>query len=398
MHALLQLGESTPSGRQLDALGASAPSIGVPLPRRSCGRISPECAAFERERWQPYVTALEQAPVKHTCWRMTVPATLGLADTLSMLLPTTAEAVLTQSAVELRLQLANEADAAGANKTALGVLGLLHRSGAAGFSAPQCAGDRVSDKTNVFGRATQGVWKAHAPIEKNGHRIQMPHRHRLHDPEHRHPMRREAAPLGCLLRLFLCPVDAVQRSAADVRARLSMSRGGREASWLAVHARLGSGSHEMEPSLMRGIKRGWEAASLSPGEAAHASNSSESLASRMGVFERFLEAALPAICDDTVRARYCGARDAGHNTAAAGNSGMEQRRRCPSICSRSEQRVPLGIRRAFAAVDEVASAGERVFFSTDSAELQVCLAPPRGPSGADARRPDLLGHRRRPAS
>ena len=32
--------------------------------------------------------------------------------------------------------------------------------------------------------------------------------------------------------------------------------------------------------------------------------------------------------------------------------------------------MPLGIRRAFAAVDEVASAGERVFFSTDSAELQ----------------------------
>ena len=124
MLALLQLGESTPSGRQLDALGASAPSINVPLPRRSCGRISPECAAFERERWQPYVTALEQAPVKHTCWRMTVPATLGLADTLSMLLPTTAEAVLTQSAVELRLQLANEADAAGANKTALGVAAL----------------------------------------------------------------------------------------------------------------------------------------------------------------------------------------------------------------------------------------------------------------------------------
>ena len=319
----------------------------VLLPAAGCGSaaarsLSSTCARFVRHAWEPYIGRQHDA-----CWRFSLPPN-GVGDLLKHIVPLTAEAMLMNRSLEIRIQ------DGGARKqnTVLGALGLFERPALARCQQAK----RVEEWDSAHARQIAGMWSRSYPFANGGHRLASKETNRTHET------------LNCLLRLYLCPKSVVLQQQAALKARLRSSRQnlGLETTWVALHARLAAGAYNgAEDKLLAGVQEAWDArpTTLSSDDSNTKQPTAETgLAPRAALFESFLSSTLRRICPSIAR----------HSMSVIPKHGTRLRSNCPEMCSRSEQNASLGIVAAFAAVDRAlnASSKTRFFFSTDSLPLQ----------------------------
>ena len=320
---------------------------GVLLPAAGCGSaaarsVSSSCAKFVRHAWEPYIGRQHDA-----CWRFSLPPN-GVGDLLKAIVPLTAEAMLMNRSLEIRIRNGG----AGNNNTVLGALGLFERPAL----APCQQAKRVEEWDSAHARTISGMWSRNFPFTNGGHRLASNKTHRTHET------------LNCMLRLYLCPKPAVLQQQAALKAQLRSSRQkhlGLDTTWVALHARLAAGSFgTQEGTLLAGVQEAWEAGPTANRLSVDDSNTHPTaktgLAPRAALFESFLSSVLPHICNPlpTINAVFK------HSTQLISL--------CPEMCSRSRQNASLGVMAAFAAVDRAlnASGETRFFFSTDALPLQ----------------------------
>ena len=195
------------------------------LPAAGCGSaaarsVSSTCAKFVRHAWEPYIGRQHDA-----CWRFSLPPN-GVGDLLGTIVPLTAEAMLMNRALEIRIR----DGGAGKNNTVLDALGLFERPALARCQQAK----RVEKWDSVQARTISAMWSRNDPFKSGGHRLASNQTHRTHET------------LDCMLRLYLCPKPAVLQQQDTLKARLRSSRQthlGLDTTWVALHARLASGTY-----------------------------------------------------------------------------------------------------------------------------------------------------------
>ena len=294
------------------------------LPAAGCGSaaarsVSSTCAKFVRHAWEPYIGRQHDA-----CWRFSLPLEIRIRD-----------------------------GGAGKNNTVLDALGLFERPALARCQQAK----RVGKWDSVQARTISAMWSRNDPFKSGGHRLASNQTHRTHET------------LDCMLRLYLCPKPAVLQQQDTLKARLRSSRQthlGLDTTWVALHARLASGTYlGREDKLLASVQEAWAAGPttnrLSVDDSSTQPTAKTGLAPRAALFESFLSSALPHICNQLPTINK-----------VPNTNGTQLRSLCPEMCSRSQQNASLGVMAAFAAVDRAlnASGETRFFFSTDALPLQ----------------------------
>ena len=109
--SMLACGRDTRSARQIMPTDIGTPRLLAPLLHRPCA-VPPMCTQFMVQAWRPYQQRIASASIsddKRRCWRTELPpASFGIGDTLGLVVPLAAEALLNDAALDVMVSVTGE--------------------------------------------------------------------------------------------------------------------------------------------------------------------------------------------------------------------------------------------------------------------------------------------------
>ena len=234
---MLACGRDTRSARQIMPTDIGTPRLLAPLLHRPCA-VPPMCTQFMVQAWRPYQQRIASASIsddKRRCWRTELPpASFGIGDTLGLVVPLAAEALLNDAALDVMVSVTGEVAS-----SVYATLGMLREKDARAQCSPLSAKKISHEQTRKF----QQSWAFHDTVKHHS-----PHVSDVLGPPVNTTTSRGSLPPTCLLRMMLsCPSGHVAHLVKQAKALLPS--GG----YVAVHARLGANSYAIEKALMNGI-------------------------------------------------------------------------------------------------------------------------------------------------